>query len=793
MNGKLRLRRAKPCSSRKFATCPLCSQLFITYTGSKRCVSCRKSNNAVLGTDRIDNECVNNQPCAEPPASRHSETRSSDTISSKHAGSELIFSILSTASAQGTNGDSVKGYQPALLSSGDDSVCRTRAEAQSKSICSKGTAFIESRKQVVQKIEPNTFTNQSSTIAASCEGEVKRILDDGESYLESDLPISPAMKKLRSPSTSSSSLFQAFRGPLLEDSSREGQHKISSLFLASSKGTDTTSIGASLSSSYRCFICNSDLSNLKTGLKGRMNHIKRCGKKHGVKPGEGTTSMFDGLPESSSKQAKNVAAEATETNVSNSWHEDATIQLALSQDQCGKSGEKSFQSYEKQSNLDSYFVRPTRSLNKVLMAGARNAAVTMRINAKADEVRQRGGVTAMGSMKGKGAGQWGRKRDPNRCPKYKRIPNTSIYVDAFHYASSALPQTHFLSHFHSDHYGGITKAWNNGKLYCSLPTAKLVESQLGVDKNYLHPLPMETPVVIDCYDKLVTVKLLDANHCPGAVMFLFNIGSKTVLHVGDMRWDRAVMISNSLLKELASGHASRIDELYLDTTYCEEKYASMPTQKEAISAAVKMAGAEIEDLSRNACPPLLLFGSYTIGKERIYLSVARELKSKVFVTPKKFKILSLALGFSPVKMRTLFTTDKSEAGIWIVPMGHCNFKTMMQYLDEANARSKGLCSRKFSRVVAFRPTGWTFAPTTKRKGLITTRNSGIMTIHGIPYSEHSSFSELVDCVRCLKPKKIIPTVNVMKSEEQVEFLLKAAHEKDNEERIQAIYKTEARK
>ena len=34
-----------------------------------------------------------------------------------------------------------------------------------------------------------------------------------------------------------------------------------------------------------------------------------------------------------------------------------------------------------------------------------------------------------------------------------------------------------------------------------------------------------------------------------------------------------------------------------------------------------------------------------------------------------------------------------------------------------------------------------------------------MRLHEVPYSEHSSFTELVECVRAVRPRRIVPTVN----------------------------------
>jgi DNA cross-link repair 1A protein len=84
--------------------------------------------------------------------------------------------------------------------------------------------------------------------------------------------------------------------------------------------------------------------------------------------------------------------------------------------------------------------------------------------------------------------------------------------------------------------------------------------------------------------------------------------------------------------------------------------------------------------------------------------------------------------------------------------------------------------RNYDRVIGFRPTGWTLQ---KKKGTTSKTNSSVigtttkghLTLHTVPYSEHSSFPELVECLESLNPKRIIPTVNTSKSQQQIDLLM----------------------
>lgn len=66
-------------------------------------------------------------------------------------------------------------------------------------------------------------------------------------------------------------------------------------------------------------------------------------------------------------------------------------------------------------------------------------------------------------------------------------------------------------------YQGLTKSFSHGKIYCSLVTAKLVHMKIGIPWEKLQVLNLGQKVNIAG----VEVTCVDANHCPGSIMILF--------------------------------------------------------------------------------------------------------------------------------------------------------------------------------------------------------------------------------------------------------------------------------
>ncbi|XP_023722946.1 uncharacterized protein LOC111872895 isoform X2 [Cryptotermes secundus] len=271
--------------------------------------------------------------------------------------------------------------------------------------------------------------------------------------------------------------------------------------------------------------------------------------------------------------------------------------------------------------------------------------------------------------------------------------------------------------------------------YKRIPAA-LVKMKLRVDERYLHVLELDNPQKING----VLVTALDANHCPGSVMFLFQLqDGRNFLHVGDFRADPK-MESYPCFWNLT------IDKLYLDTTYCEPQY-SFPMQSETVARVVELA----VEHCRVAPATLFVCGTYTLGKEKVFLGIVEALNCKLWAHPDKRKVLE-CIDDEIINKR--LTNMQWDAQVHVCRMSDLNISFLQRYWKQ----HRGV----FTHIVAFRPTGWETRCKNKTSDVNVTSNGNI-TIYGIPYSEHSSFTELRRFVQFLKPAEIIPTVNVERS------------------------------
>lgn len=419
------------------------------------------------------------------------------------------------------------------------------------------------------------------------------------------------------------------------------------------------------------------------------------------------------------------------------------------------------------------------------------------------------------------------------CPFYKILPGFFICVDAFRYGAVKGCNAYFLSHFHSDHYMGLTSSWCHGPIYCSHVTANLVRRQLRVDPKWVVDLEFDQKAEI-LGTQGVEVTMIPANHCPGSSLFLFEkvIGKgktpkvQRVLHCGDFRACPA-HVQHPLLRpevvDAVTGKSIRqqkLDVCYLDTTYLTPKYA-FPSQEQVIKACADMCvslskeivdetdgwertkkeragsgmvkfvqkGAEtvkeeanvddVDAMKVNTKPGaksrgrlLVIVGTYSIGKERICLGVARALNSRIYAPPNKQKICA---ALEDPELMARLTNDPLEAQVHMQMLMEIRAETLADYLTGFKPH--------FSRIVGFRPSGWNYRPPNSRfvespavqtvlhsdnwksrysmAELVPQRGSSReASCFGVPYSEHSSFRELTMFCCALRIDKIIPTVNV---------------------------------
>jgi DNA cross-link repair 1A protein len=224
-------------------------------------------------------------------------------------------------------------------------------------------------------------------------------------------------------------------------------------------------------------------------------------------------------------------------------------------------------------------------------------------------------------------------------------------------------------------------------------------------------------------------------------MFLFRFPTgKVVLHVGDFR-------AHPSMERLYELKQRPIDELYLDTTYCDEHY-ELPAQEEVLSYIRRL----VRRYAVRHQKLLVICGTYTIGKEKVFMMAAEELDSKVWAPTEKRRILN-CLDDSKISGRLV--TNPMEASVHVVNMGDVKPANLKNYLDSL----KG----SFTHILALNPTGWEFDEKMAEKGLDAISPKSYYNsifIHGVPYSEHSGFSEMKRFVRFFQPRKIIPTVNV---------------------------------
>lgn len=299
------------------------------------------------------------------------------------------------------------------------------------------------------------------------------------------------------------------------------------------------------------------------------------------------------------------------------------------------------------------------------------------------------------------------------------ISGTPIAVDFWKLRQCPHSRIFFLSHMHADHTAGLKSSWNTHTIYCSELTKKLVTAKRGVNSDLVTGLPLDEHIIINLDEQgqeTMSVTLIDANHCPGSAMFIFEGYFGKVLYTGDFRHCERIATHSAINRKV-------FDVLYLDNTYCDPN-CIFPSRTEATN--------EILEIIRRHSEHMVVIGLHNLGKEMLLHTIAKEFRTWIGVDPSRRETLEL------IEMPNVFTCEIDKVRIRVVKKNEITEKNMQAWNSE-------------EPTIAILPTCLYVGGENPFGNLD--------NVFVVPYSDHCSFEELQKFVQVVKPRRIIPIVH----------------------------------
>uniref|UniRef100_A0ACD5XCF5 Uncharacterized protein n=1 Tax=Avena sativa TaxID=4498 RepID=A0ACD5XCF5_AVESA len=307
--------------------------------------------------------------------------------------------------------------------------------------------------------------------------------------------------------------------------------------------------------------------------------------------------------------------------------------------------------------------------------------------------------------------------------------------------SSRRRRHRFLTHAHRDHLVGAGAAPDDGGIvYATRLTMSLARRHFPhLDQGEFVEVEVGKTLVVDDLAGAFSVTAYDANHCPGAVMFLFEGEFGSILHTGDCRLTPDC-VQDLPLKYIAKRGKENIcplDFVFLDCTF-SKCFLKLPSKESAIQQVIAC-------IWKHPDAPFIYLACDLLGHEEILVEVSRTFGKKIYVDMRRNLDCYKALALTAPE---IITDD---------PSSRFQMVGFHQLYDSASKKLEGARASLQPEPLFIRPSTQWYACGRNQKPSLTEAVQDDFGIWHICFSIHSSRDELEQAMQLLQPQWVIST------------------------------------